>query len=49
MAKDSLFGILLACHGCGDSAEALLHACVEIPCPVLAVLADFYQVDTFLS
>lgn len=44
-AKDSLFGVLLACHGCGDSAEALLHACVEIPCPVLAVLSDYYQAD----
>ncbi|XP_052128728.1 spatacsin [Frankliniella occidentalis] len=43
--KDSLFGVLLAAHNCADPGEALLHTCVEFPCPVLALLADFYQVN----
>ncbi|KAK3917365.1 Spatacsin [Frankliniella fusca] len=43
--RDSLFGALLAAHNCTDPVEALLHMCVELPCPVLAVLADFYQVN----
>lgn len=43
--KGSLFGVLLACHNCADPAEALLHSCVELPCPILAVLAEFYKVN----
>lgn len=46
--EDDVLGVLLACHDCAEPAEALLHACVVLSCPVLAVMADFYQVKILL-